>query len=225
MTFSIVAHCARTGQFGVAVVSSSPAVAARCAYARAGVGAVTSQNVTDPRLGPMALDLLERGLTPAECQVVMARVATHAQYRQMTFIDGSGRGAAWSGSGTLGTHAEAFGKDVVSAGNLLANADVPAAIVAAFEKGDPSLELGERILLALQAGADAGGEAGPVYSAGMLVVDREQWPLADLRVDWGENPVARLMELWAVWKPQMYDYVQRALHPAQAPSYGVPGDE
>ena len=58
MTFSIVARCADTGMFGVAVSSSSPAVAARCAYARAGVGAVASQNVTDPRLGPQGLDLM-----------------------------------------------------------------------------------------------------------------------------------------------------------------------
>ena len=62
MTFSIVARCAKTGQFGMAVASSSPAVAARCAYARAGVGAAASQNVTDPRLGPAALDRLAAGL-------------------------------------------------------------------------------------------------------------------------------------------------------------------
>ncbi|MEY5037786.1 MAG: hypothetical protein RL472_892, partial [Pseudomonadota bacterium] len=55
MTFSLVARCAETGMFGVAISSSSPAVAARCAYARAGVGAVASQNITDPRLGPLGL--------------------------------------------------------------------------------------------------------------------------------------------------------------------------
>jgi uncharacterized Ntn-hydrolase superfamily protein len=59
MTFSLVARCRETGMFGVAVTSSSPAVAARCAYARAGVGAVASQNVTDPSLGPLALDLMQ----------------------------------------------------------------------------------------------------------------------------------------------------------------------
>ncbi|PKP74850.1 MAG: DUF1028 domain-containing protein, partial [Alphaproteobacteria bacterium HGW-Alphaproteobacteria-6] len=58
MTFSLVARCAETGMFGVAISSSSPAVAARCAHARAGVGAVASQNVTDPRLGPRILDLM-----------------------------------------------------------------------------------------------------------------------------------------------------------------------
>ncbi|MGA1275753.1 MAG: DUF1028 domain-containing protein, partial [Gemmobacter sp.] len=58
MTFSLVARCAETGRFGMVVSSSSPAVAARCAHARAGVGAAASQNVTDPTLGPRLLDLM-----------------------------------------------------------------------------------------------------------------------------------------------------------------------
>ncbi|NJS40047.1 MAG: DUF1028 domain-containing protein, partial [Rhodobacteraceae bacterium] len=62
MTFSIVARCAKTGQFGMAISSSSPAVAARCAHVRAKVGAVASQNITDPALGPLVLDQLEAGL-------------------------------------------------------------------------------------------------------------------------------------------------------------------
>ena len=62
MTFSLVARCAKTGMFGIAISSSSPAVAARCSYARAKVGAVASQNVTDPTLGPLALDLMQNGL-------------------------------------------------------------------------------------------------------------------------------------------------------------------
>ena len=66
MTFSIAARCARTGQLGVAVASSSPAVAARCVHARAGVGAVLTQNVTDPRLGPRGPDLLALGATAVD---------------------------------------------------------------------------------------------------------------------------------------------------------------
>ena len=61
MTFSIVARCATTGQFGVAISSSSPAVAARCAHARAGVGAVATQNITNPALGPLMLDRMAAG--------------------------------------------------------------------------------------------------------------------------------------------------------------------
>ena len=64
MTFSIVARCADSNQFGMAVSSSSPAVAARCAFARAGVGAVAIQNVADPRLGPITLDAISPLLLP-----------------------------------------------------------------------------------------------------------------------------------------------------------------
>ena len=73
----------------------------------------------------------------------------------------------------------------------------------------------------------AGGEAGPVHSAGLLVVDEQSWPYADLRVDWldGACPIAALAELWALYRPQADDYVTRALNPGAAPSYGVPGDD
>ncbi|OUJ14182.1 DUF1028 domain-containing protein [Acetobacter sp. DsW_063] len=225
MTFSIVARCERTGQFGVAVVSSSPAVAARCAFARAGVGAVTTQNVTDPRLGPKALDFIAEGLSAAAARDRVSAAATYAEFRQVTIVDGNGEGAIWSGGRTLGVNAEALASNVVSAGNLLANDGVPAAIVAAFVASDPEQELAERVLLALEAGLAAGGEAGPVHSAGLQIVEGEVWPLVDLRIDWSEAPVADLRGLWELWRPQMRDYLSRALNPLGAPSYGVPGDE
>ncbi|NHN87238.1 DUF1028 domain-containing protein [Acetobacter conturbans] len=225
MTFSIVARCSRSGQFAVAVSSSSPAVAARCAFARAGVGAVTTQNVTDPRLGPWALDLMEAGASAAEARDIIVRNCTFPSYRQMSLIDREGRTALWSGEKSLGTNADFQGINAASAGNLLASADVPEAIVRSFEQSDPDMELGLRVVKAMQAGVQAGGEAGPIRSAGLLVVDREAWPLADLRVDEEADPVTRLHGLWSVWEPQMHDYVTRCLNPTDAPSYGVPGDE
>ncbi len=225
MTFSVVARCARTGQFGVAVASSSPAVAARCAHARACVGAVTTQNITDPRLGPLALGLMAQGAGAREvCEAVKAK-ASHLEYRQLTMIDAQGGTSVFSGAHVLGVHGEAVGKNVVSAGNLLANDGVPSAVVAAFETSDAAAELGDRIVAAMLAGLAAGGEAGPIKSAGLILVDRESWPLADLRVDWHDAPLEKLAALWAVWKPQMHDYVTRALNPSAAPSYGVPGDK
>ena len=77
----------------------------------------------------------------------------------------------------------------------------------------------------MRAGLDAGGEAGPIHSAGLKLVDKVSWPVADLRVDWTDDcPVHGLAALWDLYKPQMDAYVSRALHPAGAPSYGVPGD-
>jgi uncharacterized Ntn-hydrolase superfamily protein len=224
MTFSLVARCQRTGQFAAAVTSSSPCVAARCAFARAGVGAATTQNVTDPRLGPIALDRLAQGLDAAQALRAVLAAASFPEYRQLTMIDAKGGTAFHSGAKTLGVYNAAHGADAVSAGNLLANDGIPAAVVAAFEASDPAEELGRRVITAMQAGLAAGGEAGPVKSAGLLVVDSQAWPIADLRVDWGAEPLAELSSLWAVWQPQMHDYVTRALNPSAAPSYGVPGD-
>ncbi|MBU6449387.1 MAG: DUF1028 domain-containing protein [Rhodospirillales bacterium] len=225
MTFSLVARCPRSGQFAVAVASSSPAVAARCAYARAGIGAATTQNVTDPRLGPQLLDVLATGLSAEAAIAKVAGTASHLEYRQLTVIDRQGHTAIFSGAQTLGLNAAAKGENAASAGNLLANTNVPQAVIAAFAATSPDAELGARVLMAMQAGLDAGGEAGPVKSAGLIVVDRQAWPLADLRVDWHDEPLAELARLWQVWHPQMYDYVTRALNPEAAPSYGVPGDE
>jgi len=225
MTFSLVARCRRSGQFAAAVTSSSPCVAARCAFARAGVGAATTQNVTDPRLGPLALDQLARGLDAERALEAVLAGATFPEYRQLTIIDAKGGTAVHSGARTLGVYNAAQGADAVSAGNLLANGGVPKAVIAAFEASDPALELGARVIGAMQAGLAAGGEAGPIKSAGLLVVDKEAWPIADLRVDWADEPLAALAALWAVWQPQMHDYVTRALNPASAPAYGVPGEK
>ncbi len=76
----------------------------------------------------------------------------------------------------------------------------------------------------MQAGLTAGGEAGPVRSAGLLLADKVPWPVADLRVDWHDDPIGELARLWELWKPQLDAYVTRALDPDAAPSYGVPGE-
>ncbi len=223
MTFSLVGLCARTNMVGMVVSSSSPAVAARCAHVRAGVGAVATQNVTDPRLGPRILDLMQAGRTAAEAVAEVAAAAPGREYRQLTAVDLHGTTGAFSGSHTLGIHAVAHGNSAVAAGNLLANPEVPPAMLRAFE-AKPELHLGDRLIAALVAGLAAGGEGGPVRSAGLLLADRVEWPVADLRVDWDDDPIGRLADLWRLWQPQMGAYVTRALNPDAAPSYGVPGD-
>ena len=224
MTFSLVGRCERTGMVGTAVTSSSPAVAARCAHARAGAGAAASQNVTDPRLGPAVLDHLAAGRPAQQAVDAALAKAQGAAYRQVTAVDEAGSTGAFSGAYTLGTHAVAHGSGAVAAGNLLASPDVPPAMVEAFA-ADPGAHLGVRLIAALRAGLEAGGEEGPVRSAGVVVCDRVEWPVVDLRVDWDDDPIARLAELWAIWEPQIGDYVTRALDPASAPGYGVPGDD
>ena len=224
MTFSLVARCAETGMFGVAISSSSPAVAARCSHARAGVGAVASQNVTDPRLGPFVLDAMASGASAAEAVAKAQAEGAHMAYRQLLAVDAQGGVAIHSGPRSLGIWTQAEGRDVASGGNLLANDGVPGAIVAGFETATG--HLGDRLIAAMRAGLAAGGEAGPVHSAGMMLVDRVAWPVADLRCDWTEDcPIEAVARAWEVCKPQLDAYIQRALDPREAPSYGVPGDE
>lgn len=224
MTFSLVARCAQTGMFGLAISSSSPAVAARCSFARAGVGAVASQNVTDPTLGPLTLDLMEAGLSAADAIAEVQRRGSFIAYRQVLAVDKAGRTAIHSGPNSLGIWTDAQGQDVASGGNLLANDTVPAAIVEGFASS--SGHLGDRLIAAMRAGLAAGGEAGPVHSAGMKIVDQVSWPVADLRCDWTEDcPIEAVATAWDIYKPQLDAYIQRALDPREAPSYGVPGDQ
>jgi len=224
MTFSLVARCAQTGRFGMVVSSSSPAVAARCSHARAGVGAAASQNVTDPTLGPRLLDLMAGGMSAPEAMARTVATAPHVAWRQLLAVDAAGRTAAHSGASTLGINAVAEGQGAAAAGNLLANPDVPAAMLGAFAAAGGDFV--DRLVAALRAGRDAGGEAGPVRSAGLVIVDRESWPAAELRCDWSDDacPIEAVARAWAVYAPQMAAYLARARDPEAAPAFGVPGE-
>lgn len=222
MTFSIIARCPATGQFGAAVASSSPAVASRCIRGRKGVGAAASQNITDPDLGPLALDLLASGLTP-ELALAELRKRPNIAYRQLMIIDAENPPVVFTGAKALGTLASVVGAHAACAGNMLATRDVPQAMLSAFEETGGALA--ERLMQAMLAGQAAGGEEGPVHSAGLLVYDAQNWPVVDLRLDWVDsNPVEALHAVWQVYAPQQNDYIQRALNPGAAPSFGVPGN-
>ncbi|AIC20427.1 hypothetical protein C4K22_3473 [Pseudomonas chlororaphis subsp. aurantiaca] len=224
MTFSIVGRCAETGQLGIAISSSSIAVGARCPWLRSGVGAVSSQNITLPALGPQVLDGLGEGLAPAQALDRALTRNGYSQYRQVAVVDAQGRTALFSGNHALGINNAVAGEQCVAAGNLLANSAVIERMVEAFESSEGCLAA--RLLSALQAGQDAGGEAGAVHSAALSVVGELVWPIVDLRVDWAEaNPIGELQKLWSAYEPQLQDYLTRALNPTLAPSYGVPGDE
>jgi uncharacterized Ntn-hydrolase superfamily protein len=255
MTLSIAARFPEGNMFGVAIASSSPAVAARCAHARRGAGAVATQNITDPSLGPQILDQLEHGAGAHGALEAALHSTPFGAYRQLIVVSREGAPVVHSGVKALGIVGSAVGVNAAAAGNLLARPEVPAAMVAAFEEegrlfglavraasrvggagwdsamegGTSSLQgrvhFAARLLQALRAGVEAGGESGPIHSAGLLVVRDVSWPIVDLRVDWADDdPVAELTALWERYEPQVEDYVRRALDPAAAPSFGVPGD-
>lgn len=223
MTFSIIARCSKTGQFGAAISSSSPAVASRCIRAKAGVGVAASQNVTDPQLAKILLEMVKYNVSPNDAILELVNNTDFIEYRQLTLMDATNPPFAFSGSEALGIYAQSIGKEAVCAGNLLAHTDVPNQMLKAFDYAEGCLA--ERLLQALQAGEKAGGEAGEIHSAGLLVVDKLDWPIIDLRVDWSNSPISELAKIWQIYQPQVEDYILRALNPSCAPSYGVPGDE
>ncbi len=224
MTFSISGFCQKTSMVGVAITTSSICVASRCPWVRARVGAAVTQNVTDPSLGNLMLDYLEQGLNAQQSIDKVVKGRQFINYRQLALVDSKGNCVSYTGSKTLGTNAASESDCCVAAGNLLSSIEVVQAMTNNFSRNS-NLHLAERLLLALQAGVDAGGEEGPVHSAGLKVAHQHSWPLVDLRIDWVEdNPITELMKLWRAYEPQMKDYNSRAIDPSQAPNYGVPGD-
>jgi uncharacterized Ntn-hydrolase superfamily protein len=222
MTFSLTARD-ETGAFGMVICSSSPAVASRCVHLRAGVGAVASQNVTNPRLGAIALDALAADVDAAAALAVALASERHRAYRQLVVVDRRGNTAIHTGEHALGIRHHAQTKNAAAAGNMLHSEAVIESLLSGFVDSTAGcLEL--RLLDGLAAALDAGGEAGPVHSAGLQVVEDVPWPVTDLRVDWHDDPIAELQRLWRVWEPQKQDYRTRGLDPTAAPSYGVPGD-
>lgn len=222
MTLSVAAWDSATGQLGAAISSSSISVSSRCLHWRSGIGIALSQNITDPRLGPHMLESLADGADVKAAIDAAVQSTEHIRFRQLALIDSTGYTGLFTGDAVLGCFASAQGQHCVAAGNLLANEQVPAAMIAAFEQSNESF--GSRVLGALIAGVEAGGEAGSLHSAGMLIGGDPSWPLAELRIDWDDDPIEKMKTGWLIYEPQIDDYVTRAYNPDDAPAYGVPGD-
>ena len=211
-TFSIVGRCARTGQLGVAIATKAMMVGSRCPYARAGCGAVTTQASTNPRLGPLALALLAQGFPAPKVLAELLEAEPFPEKRQIAVVDRDGRSAAHTGSGTRPWTGHRTAQDVSAQGNILAGEGVVTAMVETFA-AQAEATLGERLLRALEAGKAAGGEVGGERSGALLVVDREPFPLVDIRVDLHERPIAELRHIWDQYAPLVSYFVDRATNP------------
>lgn len=198
--------------FGVAVTTSSIAVGSRCSYARAGAGAVLTQHRTDPRLGPRGLDLLAQGLPAQDVIRRLTEGVAGIGWRQLAAVDRDGNTASFHGERITSVHAAHKGDGCVAIGNIIRTTEVTRAMIAAFE-ADPQLHLAERLVRAMEAGYTAGGEFKQVKSAALVVVEKESFPLVDLRVDFHPQPLAQLRWLWEIYEPAARVYVERAVNP------------
>lgn len=217
MTYSIAARCPETGAFGIAITSSSICVPSRCAWVSP-LGLVTTQNVTDPALGPAGLALLRQGLGAGGVLATLLAGTPQPAFRQASVIDRYGQVAWHSGAEALPLAAAAEGPGCVAVGNLLVDERVPAAMRDAF-LASPGLPLAERLMRGLEAGLEAGGETGDEHSAGLHVALTYDWPVVDLRIDWHEEPIAALRALWDRYAPEQAAFESRARSPASAPAF------
>ncbi len=211
MTFSILARDPSNGRFGVAVATCHLAVGSTVPHIRAGVGAVATQAHTNPYLGICGLERLEQS---SDAESVLASLLAddqHRDRRQFHLIDLDGRTACWTGQDCGPWAGHRHQRDLSVAGNCLVDEGVLAAMEQAFLTSDPSLKLGRRLMMALQAGDAAGGDHRSPFctSAAVQVSGEAAFPLLDLRVDFHERAVEQLMEVYersqALWAQEWRD--------------------
>ncbi|WP_347554246.1 DUF1028 domain-containing protein [Robbsia sp. KACC 23696] len=212
MTFSLLGHCRRTGEFGAVVTTSSPCVGARVPFLSAGLGGVLTQHRTDPRLGPRGLDLMRSGCSSTEAIAALVASSPAHEWRQMAAIDAQGRTASFTGASNRPVVAEAHGDGCVAIGNILHQAGVVQAMIDAFGGSDEKC-LAQRLMAALEAGEAAGGEGRPLQSAALVVVAADPFPWLDLRIDLSDSPLPDLRRLLETFLPSAGLYRTRALTP------------
>ena len=199
MTWSIAAHDPDTGAVAVAVATCAFAVGASCPFVRSGVGAVSTQSITNRYLGPAVLDGMARGLAPADAIEGALAGDAGRGLRQVHAVDRHGRAAAHTGANCVEWCGDARGARLSVAGNMLAGPAVVADTLARFE-AEAALPFPERLLAAMDAGEAAGGDRRGKQSAALVLATTEDFPDIDLRVDDHPEPLAELRRLLALWR-------------------------
>ena len=216
MTYSIAARCEKTGAFGIAITSSSICVASRCAWVGP-LGAVSTQNITDPGTRSRGARLLRQGLGAGAVLDLLLAGTPQPECRQVGVIDRYGMTALHSGREALPLAAFAQGPSALRLATCW-----PRAKSRSHDRGFTEAAgemLAERLMRGLEAGFDAGGETGDEHAAGLHVADVYDWPVVDLRVDWHDEPIAELRRIWTLYAPQRAAYEARARAPGSAPSF------
>jgi uncharacterized Ntn-hydrolase superfamily protein len=217
MTFSLIGRCERTGMFGIAISTSEMAVGSRCIHVAPGVGAIVSQASTNPRLGHLGLNLLRAGYSAPRALDEIAASDQFVERRQLGCLDVTGLGAARTGAGNKPWAGHRVERNVVVATNAVVGAEVADSMFDAFKRG-ADLPLWERLLRSLEAGKAAGGQPDGETSSGLYVVDRDTYPLVDLRVDLHATPVTELRRLADAYFPLVAYYNLRPRDPNVPPA-------
>ncbi len=216
MTFTIMGRCPKTGRLGIATATRSLAVGVRVPHVAPRSGAVAIMAIADERLGHRALELLAQGnKAPAVIDALVAGDA-NPEYRQLGVIDDDGFRAARTGKRNRDFAGHRIGADHIALGNVLVGPHVLDAIEQGFT-ADPAAPLEDRLMAALEAGRDAGGQHGGQRSAAILVYGAKTFAEVDLRVDLHPEPVGELRRIFDAYKPAIPYYNQRQVDPAVPP--------
>ncbi len=220
MTYSIIARCASTGRLGIGITTYSIAVGGRSEGIRADAGICKTQAFTNRANDPIAVGLLAQGYTPGYVMRVLAENDPDHDYRQIAILDRDGNAAAHTGSGTRSWSGHRIGPGFVAFGNVLAGAQVVEAIADGFAS-DPDAPLEFRLLAALEAGRDAGGQVGgeghlPERSAAIRVVADPDYPDIDVRVDLHPQALTELRRVLEEFKLYEVFYRERGRKPREA---------
>jgi len=219
VTLSMVARCERTGQFGVGAMTAVPAVGKLLAHAAARTGAIATQASVNPYLGLDGLALLRQRLCADDVLVALKRADPRVESRQFAVVDAAGRTASFTGSECIAWAGALEGEGFSVQGNRLAGRAVLEAAAAAFRQ-HAALPLPERLIEALCAGDAAGGDRHEEESAAVYVVDLEDYPLWDIRVDQNDEPLVELRRLYAVFRERLLPEILRM--PTRANPAGDP---
>jgi len=201
MTWSIVAHDPNTDAFAVAIATKAFAVGASCPFVRAGVGAVSTQSMTNRYLGPAVLDAMARGLPPAAAIEGALAGDEGRGIRQVHAVDRHGRTAAWTGANCVEWCGSVAAGGISVAGNMLAGEATITATLTAW-KARPDMPMPDRLMAAIEAGEAAGGDRRGKQSAAMVIATTEDFPDLNLRVDDHPKPLAELRRLLGVWRQE-----------------------
>jgi uncharacterized Ntn-hydrolase superfamily protein len=200
MTFSIVAADPGTGDVGVAVASKFLAVGAVVPFARAGAGAVATQSFADVTLGPRGLEALAKGGAPSLILEQLLAGDSERETRQVGIVNAAGDAATFTGSECMEWAGGRTGAGYAAQGNILAGPAVVDAMATAFEAA-AGAPLADRLLAALAAGDEAGGDRRGRQSAALIVArpdggyggNHDRY--LDLRIDDHPSPVEELSRL------------------------------
>lgn len=206
-TFSIVGRCERTGQLGVAVSTADVGAGRMVTWAKAGVGAVATQSWPNLYLAIDGLRLMAEGKTADAALERVIREDPGREVRQLGMVDARGGSATFSGRDCTDWFGGVNGPGFAAQGNMLIRGETVSAMAQAFESGH-DLDLGERLMRALEAGQAAGGDKRGRQCSALLVVDREEFPLWDLRVDEHPQPVPELRRIYEVARLDLLPFVQ-----------------